>query len=239
MLRRLFSSSCCRCVACRCELGRGLSLLRCPACSRLQPAPPTTPDSNRCCPDYFRLFDLPAHFSLSSPQLKASFLKLQGTVHPDRVGGAGEEGAWSAWINRANETLKNPLSRAIYLIDRLERSGESDRESESDRVSSGERVGNRESGKVGDTERIDTGTSTSNDTTTTIAHVLEVRERLDSCTLADEIVALKEENDTRIAAVIERLKRALDEARDLEAARRLVNELRYLQSIDQAIKERM
>ncbi len=147
-------------------------------------------------------------------------MRLQGRVHPDR--NEAVDGAWSAWINRANETLKNPLSRAIYLIDRLENA-----ESEVSNESSNEE------------EAIDSFTSTTTATATTIAHVLEVREQLDSTDDPFEIAQLKSENDSRIAGIIGRLKRALDEEKDTSAAKKLVNELRYLQSIDQAIKERL
>lgn len=220
MLRRLLSSSsfknCCKCIQCKGTLGRGSQLIKCPACSTLQPPPLHLADT--CCPDYFRLLDLPSRFQVDTSQLKGSFLRLQGLVHPDRVKQAGEAGGWSAWINRAHETLKNPLSRAIYLLQqRQKRSIENE------------------------TEEIDSDDSSNNSTERiSIAQVLEVREQLDSLDPvkdAHEIETLRQANDERIRRVVESLRVAIDEQNDLIEARSLINELRYLISIDTAIRE--
>lgn len=223
--KRLFGQNCCRCIACRHELGTGLGLLCCPACQAPQPPPPTSPRPG-CCPDYFRLFGLPARFDIPLDALKTAFRQLQAQAHPDR---SRDGGAWSAWINRANETLRNPLSRAVYLIDRLECAKG---------LTATATVTDQETEITNENEE---EASTEPDAaTTTIAHVLEVRELLlDSATSAAEVSALKRENDARIGRVIGRLRLALDDAKDAALARRLVNELRYLQSIENAIKERL
>jgi molecular chaperone HscB len=121
-----FFGSCCKCVKCLCGLSTGLELIKCPKCGTFQPAPPTRAETS-CCPDFYRLLvlerkekngnedcDWKRKFNLDLKALKSRYLKLQAAVHPDRLGSLGE--AWSSWINRAHETLKNPLQRAIYLI---------------------------------------------------------------------------------------------------------------------------
>lgn len=219
-LRRLLSSSsssvkkCCQCVQCKGALGSGSQLIKCPTCASIQPPPLHLADS--CCPDYYRLLDLPSRFSVDPSQLKGSFLRLQSLVHPDRMLAAG---GWSAWINRAHETLKNPLSRAIYLLQRRCPSEEPELEETETEVETEESVTH---------ER------------TSIAQVLEVRELLDSLDPikdAKEIDRLRSANDERIKRVTAALQVAIDEKNDLKEARLLINELRYLISIDTAIRE--
>ncbi|RCU48787.1 MULTISPECIES: co-chaperone HscB [Corallincola] len=71
--------------------------------------------------DYFELFDLPHRFDVKSAQLSETFRKLQSAVHPDRFGAASEQDKRialqrSAHINDAYQTLKHPLSRAVYML---------------------------------------------------------------------------------------------------------------------------
>ncbi|GAA5214502.1 co-chaperone HscB [Corallincola platygyrae] len=71
--------------------------------------------------DYFELFELPHRFELSPAVLAEKFRTLQRAVHPDRFGAASEQEKRialqrSAHINDAYQTLKHPLSRAVYML---------------------------------------------------------------------------------------------------------------------------
>jgi len=71
--------------------------------------------------NYFELFDLEVGFRLDPDRLTASYRKLQQVVHPDRhVNATGQERRvamqHTTRVNEAFETLRHPLSRAIYLL---------------------------------------------------------------------------------------------------------------------------
>jgi molecular chaperone HscB len=72
--------------------------------------------------DHFTLFGLPRAFRIDSPALDERFREFQARVHPDRFARAGESERrvslqWATRVNEAYRTLKNPLSRAQYLLD--------------------------------------------------------------------------------------------------------------------------
>jgi molecular chaperone HscB len=71
--------------------------------------------------NYFELFGLPVSFSVELPVLRDRYRELQRTVHPDRYASGSEQEQrlamqGSTLINEAFETLKDPLSRAQYLL---------------------------------------------------------------------------------------------------------------------------
>ena len=71
--------------------------------------------------DYFTLFGLPASYTLSLEQLAVRYQDLQRQYHPDKFasGTQSEQLAavsQSATINQAWQTLRNPLTRAEYLL---------------------------------------------------------------------------------------------------------------------------
>ncbi|WP_318362711.1 co-chaperone HscB [Enterobacter sp.] len=71
--------------------------------------------------DYFTLFGLPAGYHLDIQAMTARFQDLQRQYHPDRFasGTPAEQLAavqHSATINQAWQTLRNPLTRAEYLL---------------------------------------------------------------------------------------------------------------------------
>ncbi|MDR3300184.1 MAG: Fe-S protein assembly co-chaperone HscB, partial [Candidatus Accumulibacter sp.] len=73
--------------------------------------------------DHFTLFGLTPSFRIDSLMLDKRFRELQARVHPDRFAHAGESERrvslqWATRVNEAYQTLKNPLSRARYLLDR-------------------------------------------------------------------------------------------------------------------------
>jgi molecular chaperone HscB len=72
--------------------------------------------------NHFELFNLPAQFKIEMDSLDQGYREIQHQVHPDRfsTGGEAEKRVATQWAARANEayeTLKKPLSRAIYLCE--------------------------------------------------------------------------------------------------------------------------
>jgi len=71
--------------------------------------------------DYFTLFGLPAHYQLDTQALATRFQDLQRQYHPDRFANQPQAEQLaavqhSATINQAWLTLRNPLTRAEYLL---------------------------------------------------------------------------------------------------------------------------
>uniref|UniRef100_A0A8C3J8S7 HscB mitochondrial iron-sulfur cluster cochaperone n=1 Tax=Calidris pygmaea TaxID=425635 RepID=A0A8C3J8S7_9CHAR len=86
----------------------------CPSCRALQP-----PAAR---PDLFRLMDCDRSFHIDAQRLQRRFRSLQRAVHPDRFGQRPlEEQCYSqqhsSLINKAYQTLLNPLSRGLYLLE--------------------------------------------------------------------------------------------------------------------------
>ncbi len=72
--------------------------------------------------NYFELFGLPVDFQLDEQQLHDAHQKLQAAFHPDRYVSATDQEKrlvvqQAAWINEAYESLKNPVSRARYMLE--------------------------------------------------------------------------------------------------------------------------
>ena len=77
-----------------------------------------TPDFSA---DHFVLFGLPAAFRMDGAVLDRAWRELQAQVHPDRYAHAGEAEKrlsmqWATHVNEAYRTLKEPLRRADYLL---------------------------------------------------------------------------------------------------------------------------
>ncbi|QOV62904.1 co-chaperone HscB [Kosakonia pseudosacchari] len=71
--------------------------------------------------DYFTLFGLPADYQLDVQALATRFQDLQRQFHPDRFASRPQAEQLaavqqSATINQAWQTLRNPLTRAEYLL---------------------------------------------------------------------------------------------------------------------------
>jgi molecular chaperone HscB len=71
--------------------------------------------------NYFELFGLPPRFQLEPSQLEQAYRGIQSKVHPDRFVYAGDAERRvsmqsAAHVNEAYRTLKNPLTRARYLL---------------------------------------------------------------------------------------------------------------------------
>lgn len=72
--------------------------------------------------NYFEIFGLPVDYSVDLDLLADRFIEMQKEVHPDRFAAGTEQEKrlsmqWATMLNTANTTLKNPLARAIYLLE--------------------------------------------------------------------------------------------------------------------------
>lgn len=219
-------------------------MIKCSQCGEMQPPPPTQA-APTCCPNYYGLLvpdatNRPPRFRLDLKALKAEYLKLQALVHPDKM--QGSTGAsWSSWINRANDTLKNPLQRAIYLVNLYEGSV-------TDK--------GKDKGKDMDMD-IDCSSDSDNHVMSDecesdyhdISLVLEVREAIAetaSSSSPSALAVLKQQNDARIEDCCRELEGFLDGPgvgvggrNNFEGAKRCINRLRYWMSIDDELKKRM
>lgn len=71
--------------------------------------------------NHFDLFELPVRFALDQQALDQAYRTIQAQVHPDRFAGSDDAQKRVAmqWATRANEalqTLRDPLKRALYLL---------------------------------------------------------------------------------------------------------------------------
>ena len=71
---------------------------------------------------YFELFDLPQRFALDTDELAQRYRELQTLMHPDRYAAEGATQQrlavqYSGFVNSAFHTLKQPLERALYLLE--------------------------------------------------------------------------------------------------------------------------
>ncbi|MGB1270576.1 MAG: Fe-S protein assembly co-chaperone HscB [Endozoicomonas sp.] len=71
--------------------------------------------------NYFELFQLPVSCEVDARKLTSYYRELQKTIHPDRFVGDSERQQrlsvqYAAHVNEAFNTLKEPLSRAVYLL---------------------------------------------------------------------------------------------------------------------------
>jgi molecular chaperone HscB len=72
--------------------------------------------------NYFDLFGLPVAFLLDTAALAERYREVQKVVHPDRFASASEAEQRQALqqatrVNEAYETLRDPLKRAVYLLE--------------------------------------------------------------------------------------------------------------------------
>lgn len=89
--------------------------------------------------NYFELFEINPSFELDPTQLHSRQQQLQSGCHPDRFVNAGEHEKrlsvqMAAWVNQAYETLRDPVKRAVYLLEISANTGGDDSETTSDTV---------------------------------------------------------------------------------------------------------
>lgn len=91
-------------------------LLDCPECNSLQPIP------NGSC--YFKLFEFNSvDYNIDVKELTKAFRRLQTVVHPDKMSRRSSKEQnisqnVSAYLNKAYETLSDPLERGLYMLEK-------------------------------------------------------------------------------------------------------------------------
>ncbi|KAG8967061.1 hypothetical protein FRC03_010809 [Tulasnella sp. 419] len=109
---------------------RPASTLVCPSCSTPLPTRlPTCPKCSHIAPvsseeSYHALLDVPESpnpFVVDARTLRRNFLQAQRVCHPDAWSGKGQKeqaiaAAQSSLLNKAYQTLLNPVQRAQYLL---------------------------------------------------------------------------------------------------------------------------
>ncbi|KAL1924822.1 uncharacterized protein VTP21DRAFT_4476 [Calcarisporiella thermophila] len=104
----------------KCEKELGYTLLHCDECGKIQPVPGEM--------NYFEALGVGegenrsiATFDLNARNLRSTFLTIQQKVHPDSYAQKEQHEfsfskSQSSFINKAYNTLLNPLSRAQYIL---------------------------------------------------------------------------------------------------------------------------
>ncbi|POY71713.1 hypothetical protein BMF94_5073 [Rhodotorula taiwanensis] len=159
---------------------------------------------------YYELFGVdPPSFAIDTANLKRSFLTMQQKVHPDMFSGQGESEGWAkAWSGRVNDAYK-------ALINERERA---------EYLLSLHDVTIGEADPVTDPDLLMT--------------IMETREELEEAQSEDDVVRIRDCNKEKRNRVIDSLATAFSaSAPDLEAAKNLVIELRYLDNIEQVCRE--
>ncbi|KAJ2228294.1 molecular chaperone [Coemansia sp. RSA 1722] len=149
---------------------------------------------------------LPPTFAINVVDLRLNFLKLQQAVHPDSYSQREQiehklAETQSSWINHAYSTLKDPLSRAQYLL------------------------------KLSGNEIAEEDQITDPDL---LMEIMETREEIEMAKTEQEMAAIKQRNDEKIADVMYDLKVAFA-VRHIDRAKLLTNKLQYLRRVAQAI----
>lgn len=237
---RIKRDGCCKCFKCLKCLGNGIGLVKCDSCGSLQPAPPTRAESS-CCPDYYRLLlpgEVRPRFDVDLKRLREGYLALQAIVHPDRMGPSMGQ-SWTSWVNRAHATLKDPLQRAIYLLDRYKQETENENENENERDKRDASSTAADAAAAEEDEGV-----ISHDNMHDISQVLEIREEISMTKDPIRLEALKRENDERIRKCCEELRQLLDcggweRGGGFGAVKRCINQLRYWKSIEKELNDLM
>jgi molecular chaperone HscB len=71
--------------------------------------------------NFYQLFDMPIAFEIDIDHLQQQFRMLAQSVHPDKFASAGDQARrismqQTSWVNKAYQTLKDPIERASYLL---------------------------------------------------------------------------------------------------------------------------
>ncbi|ETN44704.1 Fe-S protein assembly co-chaperone HscB [Cyphellophora europaea CBS 101466] len=178
-------------------------------------APPPLPDTT----SYYTLFPstLPqgpppsGPFAIPLPALRREYLSLQSTHHPDKFPASSplhkQSLGLSALLNTAYKTLSSPLLRAQYLL--LHR------------------------------HDIDVSSEDNSQNITdqgTLMEVMEAQEAVEEAANEDEIAALKEENNERVWATVQKMGDAF-EREDVEEAKKECLRLKYWESLGQVLHD--
>lgn len=99
----------------KCACGQASPSPVCPACGSLVDLPENL--------SHFEVLGISENLKLDAQFLRDQFYSLSKRTHPDRYATKDARSAlaaarWSTAVNRAYQTLKNPESRALYLLER-------------------------------------------------------------------------------------------------------------------------
>ncbi|GAA5858157.1 hypothetical protein JCM9279_003773 [Rhodotorula babjevae] len=189
----------------------------CPSCST--PIPRTlTPLCPSCASllpppppatTYFALFGLEPAFAVDAGGLKRSFLQLQQKVHPDMFSGKGEVEDWAkAWSGKVNDAYK-------VILNERER---------------GEYLLSLHDVTIGEADPV-------TDPELLMA-IMEVREALEEATSEDEVAQIRQRNKDKRKETVDELSTVFaSSSPNLERARDLIIELKYLDNIDSVCRE--
>ncbi len=163
--------------------------------------------------NHFELMGVPAAFALDTGTLERGYRDLQSRVHPDKFAAApaAEKRAAMQWATRANEayrTLRDPVSRARYLL----------------------------SLKGFDTGE-ETNTAMPADFLMEQMELREAAAEARTGRDAGSLEALHADIAARREEMLRMLARALDAERNYEAGCSLVRKLRFLDKLDDEVDE--
>ncbi|KAI8817225.1 HSCB C-terminal oligomerization domain-containing protein [Fimicolochytrium jonesii] len=152
-------------------------------------------------------------FDVDEAGLKKRFLELQRVVHPDGFAGKSKTerlcaAQQSTFINKAYQTLRDPLARAKYLLSLH--------------------------GIAVDSEAA--GSEPQIDDPEVLMAVMEAREEIEEARGEDELRGIQAENEERIKTTLREIEAAFAK-RDLNAAAQATTRLRYWRNIRTAIEE--
>lgn len=163
--------------------------------------------------NHFELMGLPAAFAVDAQRLERAYRDLQSRVHPDKFAAASpaDRRAAMQWATRANEayrTLRDPVSRARYLL----------------------------SLKGFDTGE-ETNTSMPADFLMQQMELREAAAEARAGRDAAALEALRGSIDGSRSEMVRQLGRALDADRNYDAGCSLVRKLRFLEKLDQELDD--
>lgn len=176
----------------------------------------TSFDLNFAKQDHFTLFGLPRTFAVDRTELDRLYRDVQARVHPDKhahMSDADRRVAmqWATQVNEAYQTLLNPLRRARYLLE-----------------------------LAGHDPRIETNTAMPAEF---LMQQMEFREGVAEARAAGDADTLGELHDRlgrETRAQYQTLGKAIDEAKDWQAAGEIVRQLMFqeklLTEIDEALE---
>ncbi|ODH15280.1 Fe-S protein assembly co-chaperone HscB [Paracoccidioides brasiliensis] len=150
-------------------------------------------------------------FSISIPDLRREFLRLQARAHPDKYPPGPKKQraeALSSRINEAYRALSDPLSRAQYIL----------------------------ASQHGIDLEAEDGAKDHPQDMETLMRVLEVQETIEEAQDELTVAQLKEENEERINGCVAALGSALDQG-NIDEARKECVRLRFWYTIREGLRE--
>ena len=156
---------------------------------------------------HFDLFQLPTTYAIDRERLDAAYRELQNTVHPDRFAAKTESEQrvamqWATQANEAYQTLKHPVNRGVYLL------------------------------KLQGIDALDAMNTQM--APAFLMQQMEWREAIDDARAAKSVAALDSLTAELRAAhrrIEAELGALLDDAKDLDAARETVRQLRFMDKL--------